>query len=217
VSKQSRAFLEGALVRFEYSCARLEETFFTKQFTLEDIERKERTGLAESWFAGRKSKRMSAEKIDDEFHRVRELALHGKAIPKGDGYQVGGAAVGTVASKDKKTRDKKSEYQKLHSRFDRLSNLFDRLKDGGGGSPGGKPKPRPKRPGRTPKLTAAEKKKQRLVKLSVKGDPDSTEAPCFQCIADGRPEKAAKHGPAGCWTLHPDLLPACFGGPAAND
>ena len=206
-------------MRFEYSCARLEETFFTKQFTIEDIERKERTGLAESWFAGRKSKRMSAEKIDDEFHRVRELALHGKTIPKGDGYQVGGAAAGAAVLKDRKGREKRTEYQKLHSRFDKLSNLFDRMRQKGGGEglDTRKPKPRPKRPGRTPKQTAAERKKQRLVKLSVKGDPDSTEGPCYQCIADGRPEKAQKHGPAGCWTLHPNLLPARYGGPAPDD
>lgn len=89
---------------------------------------------------------MSAEKIDDEFHRVRELALHGKTIPKGDGYQVRGAAAAAAVPRDRTARERKSEYQKLYSRFDKLSNLFDQMWQNGGGEglDTRKPKPKPK-------------------------------------------------------------------------
>lgn len=138
LSDRMRTYVEGSLKRFEYSAARLEVTYFTKQFKIEAIERKEATGLSETWFASRASKRMSAEKIDSEFHRVREAALHGKTLAAGNGYIVGGAAAGApVLKKTKAAKDGKVA-QALHKRLDKLSaqliGFKSRDRQGGGGA-----------------------------------------------------------------------------------
>ena len=92
LSTRMNTYVKGAMKRFRYSAARLDTSFLTKQFTIEDHERKEATGLSETYFASRSSLLMSAEKIDREFHKVREAALYGKKLATGNGYQVGSAA-----------------------------------------------------------------------------------------------------------------------------
>jgi hypothetical protein len=214
LSTRMDTYVKGAMKRFRYSAARLDTSFFTKQFTIEDIERKEATGLSETYFASRSSLLMSAEKIDREFHKVREAALYGKKLATGNGYLVGGAAKPAKATPNGKAQDK-GGLSKLAKQIDRLASRLDKLRPRGGrprdsgrggrNGGGGRHKDSP-RPLKKPKPGAK----------VASGDPNCEDPPCYQCIADGRPKKAEKHAPAACWTVHPELLPARYGGPAPD-
>ena len=53
LSTRMDTYVKGAMARFRYSAARLDTSFFTKQFKIEDHEWKEATGLSETYFASR--------------------------------------------------------------------------------------------------------------------------------------------------------------------
>ena len=212
LSTRMDTYVKGAMKRFRYSAARLDTSFFTKQFTIEDHERKEATGLSETYFASRSSLLMSEEKIDREFHKVREAALYGKKLATGNGYQVGGAAKPAKVAPRGKAQES-GGVSKLLKQVERLASKLDRMRPkggrprdkgrGGGGGGGDHQKPPPR-------------KKPKPGATAAVGDPNCTEPPCYQCIADGRPKKAERHGPAECWTVHPKLLPKRYGGPAPD-